>query len=89
MKLEPSIRSKKSSSSRTETSFAPVLTLIGPVLDSSFEAFGYRIYMFRKRSQHFDEHVAWNVAKFIKRLRSKAKEAEFEESSPIPLLVFL
>lgn len=89
MKSKPSIRSKKSSSSRLRNDDAPVLTVIRPVLDSFREALDYRTYRLRKRSQHFNGHVASNVAKFVKRLRSQLKETEFDESDPISVLAFL
>lgn len=48
---------------------APGLTVIKPVPDKFVEAFDYRTYRLRKKSQHFDGHVASNVANFVKWLQ--------------------
>lgn len=63
-------------------------TTIRTVLDSFIKALDFQTYRLRRKTQHYDGHVASNVEKFVKRLRSQRKKAAFDESDPIPLLAF-
>lgn len=54
----------------------------------------YRIFrlphvLIEEKSQYLDRHVAWNVAKFVKRLRWQLREIEFDKGAPIFMFAFL
>lgn len=65
---KPLTRSTKSSLSNTRKDDDLILAAIEPVMDNFAEALDYRSDILRKGFLHFDEHVALNVVKFVKRL---------------------
>lgn len=74
---------------QTEKGRCPLLTTTRPLLDDFVEALDYWTYELRKNSQQFYGHVASNVAKVVKRLRSQLTETELDEEEPISILLFL
>lgn len=58
-------------------------------MDRFIKALSYHTYRLRRKSQHFDRHVASVVAKFVKRLRLELKETKFDETKLNSILAFL
>lgn len=66
-----------------------MLTILRPVLENFVEALYYTTRKLRQKCQHYDQYVASNVPKFVKRIHLQLKETGFHESDLISIFADL